>query len=178
MDNLSLYQTSPGVFYSRAPLVAVDNAIISMLKEEAAISPLKRARLCAHPDPAASQHDMVIVSHRDTYVPPHRHLEKTETMLVLEGRADAILFDEDGAITRVLPMGPQQSGRVFFYRMPERVFHSLIIYDEWLIFTESTTGPFSADASQTASWAPGTHDLVRGQEYKLKILETLRQRAG
>ncbi len=166
IKNDQLTSVAPGVFYTDAGLVAVDDSIITFLKKSALEAPLKRARLCAHPDPDAVQQDMVIVSHRDTYVPPHRHRGKTETLLVIEGRAQALLFDEHGTITKAMPMGPQESGRLFFYRMPEMQYHSLLIEDEWLVFAESTMGPFSAHSSQNASWAPAPTDRKQGAVFK------------
>lgn len=164
-----LKAVAPGVFYTDADIVAMDYSIVSRLKTEAMASPLRRARLCAHPSPDSHQQDMLIVSHRDTYVPPHRHLGKTETLLVLEGTADVLLFDASGAMTEVLPMGPQDSGRLFFCRMPEKQYHSLLIHDEWLIFLESTIGPFDPKMSENASWAPPPTAAEDGEVYKREM---------
>jgi cupin fold WbuC family metalloprotein len=160
-----LTEVAPGIFYTDRPVVAVDQGIIAFLKEAAARSPSKRARLCAHPSPDAIQQDMLIVSHRDTYVAPHRHLTKTETMLIIEGEAEAVIFGEAGAISDVLPMGPAGSGRLFFYRMPERTHHGLLINSEMLVFTESTRGPFRPEDSENAPWAPAPADSTSGQRF-------------
>ncbi len=100
-----LTEVGPGIFYSDRRIVTADKSTIEFLKETAACIPSKRARLCAHPSADADQHDMLIVSCRDTYVTPHRHLTKTETMLVIEGCAEAVTFDEVGVIADVIPMG-------------------------------------------------------------------------
>ncbi len=171
-----LIPVASGVFYTHASLVAVDDNIITLLKESASKAFLKRARLCAHPNPEAHQHDMIIVSHRDTYVPPHRHPHKTETMLILEGRALAFLFDEHGAITEVMRMGPRDSGRLFFYRMPEMRYHSLLIEDEWLVFAESTMGPFSPDSSENAPWAPAPMDRQQGAAFRRHMEQEAKNR--
>ena len=39
----------------------------------------KRIRICAHPSSKNAVHDMLIVHFRDTYVRPHKHLNKDET---------------------------------------------------------------------------------------------------
>jgi len=169
LDETKLQSVAPGVFYTKSDIVAVDQTIVTYLKTAANISLLKRARLCAHPNPNSTQHDMLIVSHKNSYIPPHRHFDKTETMIILEGRADAILFDENGQITDVLRMGSKDSGLLFFYRMPERQYHSLLIRDEWLIFIENTKGPFTVKTSQNAPWAPEPEDIEAGITFKKEM---------
>ncbi len=173
-----LHAVAPGVFYTNQELVSVDDTILTLLKKEAAASPLKRARLCAHPGSDALQQDMLIVSHKDTYVPPHRHIDKTETFLVLEGHADTILFDENGNVTDILPMGPHNSGRLFFYRMPQQQYHSLLIHDEWLIFVENTIGPFDPEMTENAPWAPLPYAIEEGKVYKREMERAMQEWAS
>src|SRR5690349_14040965 len=106
-----LTEVAPGIFYIQGSLITADETTIEFLKAAASRTPSRRARLCAHPSPDATQHDMLIVSHRDTYVAPHRHRVKSESMLVVEGLADAIIFDDEGKVTQRVPMGPASSGR-------------------------------------------------------------------
>jgi cupin fold WbuC family metalloprotein len=160
-----LAEVAPGIFYMQGSLIMADQSMIDFLKAAALRTPSRRARLCAHPSPDAPQHDMLIVSLRDTYVAPHRHFSKSESMLVIEGLAEAILFDEAGKVTQRVPMGPASSSRVFFYRMPERTFHSLSIETEMLVFVESTKGPFRAENSENAAWAPIHTDVPAGRRY-------------
>jgi cupin fold WbuC family metalloprotein len=165
-----LRQTGEGVFYTDQNLVVLDKVIVGFLKESALAASRKRARLCAHPTPDSDQHDMLIVSHRQTYVAPHRHLVKSETFLILEGFANAILFDEGGTIRECIPMGPADSGRPFFYRMPAEQFHSLAIESEFLVFLESSKGPFTPGATEYAPWAPEPNDPESGREYLRRLL--------
>lgn len=164
-------EVAPGIFYvdPALPIVSVGPAVIDQLKAVAAAMPTRRARLCAHPDAEAEQQDMLIVSHRETYVAPHRHLNKSETMLVLDGLADAYLFEPDGALAEIIPMGPLASGKRFFYRMPAGRFHGLRIDSEFLVFVESTKGPFRKSESENAAWAPPPDDRVAGMRYVAEI---------
>lgn len=174
-----LRKVAPGVFYSTVQPVTVGPAIVEFLKEVAAREPLRRARVCAHPDADASQHDMVIVSHRDTYVAPHRHRSKSETLLVVEGSAQVLLFDNSsGRPTRAFRVAPFGAGETFFYRMPEATFHSLVIESEYLVFVESTKGPFSADASEYAPWAPAPDQGESGRAYLRDVLAELDVQLG
>lgn len=167
----SLREVGPGVFYvdPALPVVSAGPAMIDYLKTVAATIPARRARLCAHPDTEAEQQDMLIVSHRETYVAPHRHLTKSETMLVLDGLADAYLFEPDGTLASVMPMGPLSSGRTFFYRMPAGRFHGLRIESEFLTFVESTKGPFRKSDSENAPWAPPPEDADAGMRFVAEV---------
>jgi cupin fold WbuC family metalloprotein len=167
-DDLS--EVADGVYYSRYPLPLVNAEVIAFLKRAAVKSPLRRARFCAHLSPDAEQHDMLIVSHRDTYVTPHRHFNKSETFVLLEGEAEIILFDANGAVEETIKMGPPASSRPFFYRMPPRQFHSLSIESELLVFLENTKGPFSLDDREHADWAPDYKDTENGKAFIASVL--------
>ena len=166
-----LREVAPGIFYVNKAdsLVSVGADIVVHLQNVAASIPIRRARLCTHPQPDSDQHDMLIVSHRDTYVAPHRHSNKSETMLVLDGLADTLLFDEDGKLESIVPMGPYASDRTFFYRMPVNHYHGLRIETEFLTFLESTKGPFRKEDSENAPWAPPPEDGAAGKFFVKEI---------
>ncbi len=169
MSSEHFIESVPGVFYSSEPVVTAGADTIAFLKAAARASLTRRARLCAHPSPAHDQHDMLIVSHRDTYVAPHRHHAKSETMLVIEGEAMAVLFGESGDAEQAVRMMPFGGTGRFFYRMPAGRFHGLMIRSEFLVFTESTKGPFLAEASEHAPWAPAPNDAEGGRQFYGKI---------
>lgn len=172
VDLSTLSEVAPGIFYTPHEFVLADDALIRFLKDKARNTPARRARLCAHPAPEADQHDMLIASHRDTYVAPHRH-PKSESFLVIEGEADLLLFEADGRLARRITMGPARSGLPMFYRMPAGRYHSLAIRSEVLVFVESTRGPFSRQDMDEAPWAPLATDADMGRAYiaALPLLE-------
>lgn len=159
------HRVSPEVFYTKSSFVSTDGQTVEMLKEAAALSPKSRARLCTHPDPTAKQQEMLIVMHRGSYVPPHRHLDKSETVTVLEGQATAILFSDTGEPIETIDLDEYRSKSAFFYRMPAGTFHSLLFRSEWFVFLETTIGPFNPDRSETASWAPPESQGDEGLSY-------------
>ena len=165
-----LTEVTSGVYYSPHALPIVDAGVVEFLKQAARTAPRRRARFCAHQSPEVEQHEMLIVSHSETYVAPHRHFHKLESFVILEGLADIILFDERGGVEKVVKMGPQSSGRPFFYFMPPRQFHSLSIDTELLVFLESTKGPFRLDDREHAVWAPDAEDTANGRAYIASIL--------
>lgn len=169
-----LRDSGNGAYYSPHALPIVGGNVIEFLKEAARSNERRRARFCAHPSADADQHDMLIVSHRDTYVTPHRHLSKSESFLVLEGLASLILFDDHGGVTKVVKLGALDSGRPFFYRMPPGCFHALSIETELLVFVESTKGPFALEDREHAGWAPHPDDSRGGKAYIDSIMRTIR----
>jgi cupin fold WbuC family metalloprotein len=160
---------SPEVVYSDGEFLAVDHAMISMLKEKALVAPRRRCRLCFHSDPDAAQHEMLIVMHNTSYVCPHRHLGKVETLSVIEGMCDVITFDPAGKVTDVVSMSSPGNGGCFFYRMPQGVFHTLIFRSQWLAFVETTIGPFDRAKSEVADWAPPESEAAAGRLYLSNI---------
>jgi cupin fold WbuC family metalloprotein len=168
-----LNEVAEGIFYSRHPMPLLNAGVIEILKNSARTNSKRRARFCAHPSPEADQHDMLIVSHRDTYVAPHRHLEKSESFAILEGTGLVLLFADEGTLLQVERMGPPASGRPFFYRMPPQQFHSLKIESELLIFLESTNGPFRIDEMENAAWAPAPNEAEAGRRYISSLLSAV-----
>lgn len=147
-------KVSPEVFYADEPVVRVDPRDIDELVSEADPMPRRRTRLCTHRSAEDRLHEMLIVHHRDAYVRPHKHLSKAESMHIIQGETDLVLFDDAGAVTEVIAMGEFSRGRTFYYRMSDAIFHSLIIRSEWLVFHEVTSGPLRREESEFASWAP------------------------
>ena len=149
---------SAEVRYATDAMVVVDAADIERLKRDAASNARQRIRLCAHHHVDDRLHEMLIVHTRDTYVRPHKHLGKSESFHVIEGDVDVVIFDDDGDVNEVLRMGPFASGRPFFYRVAEPLFHTLLIRSDVLVFHETTSGPFRRADTVFAPWAPGDGD--------------------
>lgn len=162
---LPVRRVSPEVYQSDGAFLAADGETVTMLKAGAAASPRRRCRLCFHAGPDAPQQEMLIVMHRSSYVRPHRHFGKVETLTIVEGKADALLFDEEGRVTRTIPMAPASSGRPFFYRMPEGLFHTLVFRSEWMVFLETTIGPFDPTRTEQAPWTPAETDPEAGHAW-------------
>ncbi|MET4276893.1 MULTISPECIES: WbuC family cupin fold metalloprotein [unclassified Bradyrhizobium] len=165
----SLRAQNPEVYYSDDAIVTADDATIAELKRIAAGNPRLRSRLCTHPDPLSGLHEMLIVHHREAYVRPHKHFGKPESFHLIEGTAQVVIFEGDGRIRDVLEMAPYGRGALCYYRMPEQVFHSILITSEWLVFHETTAGPFDPSRTAFADWAPDGNDVAEVQNYVTKV---------
>ena len=151
-------QVSAEVLYTAEPLSVVGAADVARFKEMAEHTPRRRLRLCTHAAPADPLHEMLIVAGRDGYIAPHRHLARPESFLVVEGGADAVFFTDDGAVARVVRMGPYGDGGAFYYRIDHAQYHTLLLRTPWLVFIEASLGPFDPSRSQFAPWAPAEGD--------------------
>jgi len=165
----SLRAENPEVYYSDAAVVTADDATIAELKRIAAANPRLRSRLCTHPDPSSGLHEMLIVHHRQAYVRPHKHLGKSESFHLIEGTARVVIFEENGAIRQVLEMAPYGRGKLCYYRMPDEVFHTILITSEWLVFHETTAGPFDPSRTVFPDWAPDGSDAAVAQSYMAQL---------
>jgi|TARA_B100000315_G_C14556383_1_gene578336 cupin fold WbuC family metalloprotein len=142
-------------------LVLIDAVDMESLKKIACRNQRKRARFCAHNDISAPVHEMFIFHRKETYVRPHKHLSKAESFHLVEGEADVLLFDEQGNLKKIINLGKYESGKCFFYRIPESCYHTQIFKQD-TIFHEVTKGPFEKNDTVFPSWAPpdDKHHLV------------------
>jgi cupin fold WbuC family metalloprotein len=168
---------SPEVRYATDPIVLVDAADVGVLKGQAGENPRRRVRLCAHHSADDPVHEMLIVHSIDTYVRPHKHLGKSESFHVVEGDVDVVVFDDDGAVREVIRMGPFASGRPFYYRIAEPLFHTLRIRSDMLVFHETTSGPFRRADTVFAPWAPEDGDTASVRRYLADLEARLISRA-
>ncbi len=151
-ENLDRFNEN--AFRSRVPFSGVDRAMLDLVQAQAKKSPLKRSRICCHQSSQDSPQEMLICLEPGTYIRPHRHFNRAESGLVLQGTADALFFDEGGQLTDAWPMGLLETGRRFFYRIQEPVFHCLVVTEGPFIFHEVSTGPHDPAESEFASWSP------------------------
>jgi cupin fold WbuC family metalloprotein len=145
---------NPEVLYPDEDIVFLNSADLQELKRLAVLNPSGRIRLCAHPSVGDRLHEMFIVHTQDCYVRPHKHIEKSESMAILEGAVDVVLFHDDGAVKQVISLGAANSGLIFYQRLPKNVYHMLIIKTEFLVFHEIISGPFLRENSIFPDWAP------------------------
>lgn len=153
-----LVEVSREVLAAGPGVLQVGRDDVDELRDRASQSDLGRARLCAHRDPGDPLHEMLIVLRRDSYIRPHRHPGKSESFHVVEGLVDVVIFEDDGAVSQVVSLGDYASGRSFYYRLSDPLFHTLIIRSEEVVIHEITNGPFRREDTVFAPWAPGDDD--------------------
>jgi cupin fold WbuC family metalloprotein len=156
---------SEEVLYPNDQIVAVSASDITDLKRKQEDTARKRIRLCAHQQIEDLLHEMLIVHTRDTYVRPHRHVGKSESYHVIEGCFDLVTFDEAGNVMQVFEMGPLSSELNFFCRLPDSLYHGLLIHSPVVVFHEATSGPFLRKQTEFAPWSPLETEVDAGNEF-------------
>lgn len=158
------------VLYAADSIVQLDRSDIADLIKRSERNPRFRIRICTHRSVEDNVHEMFIVHARGAYVPPHKHLAKSESFHVIEGLVNVILFDEVGELSEVIPMGDYQSGKKFYYRLSDPCYHTLLINSDYLVFHETTKGPFSRVDTVIAPWAPDPDDSSAVEAFQDKLL--------
>ena len=152
------------VFRNIGPIVEVDDATIEMLLDAAAAEPKRRARLNLHNSDDDLIHEMIIAFRGDSLNMPHRHVGKCESMHVIRGRVDVVLFDEDGKEKRRVRLyggdWARGIGPVAF-RMAAPIWHTVIPVDDKVVVHETTNGPFIVGQNmEIPPWAPQESELA------------------
>ncbi len=151
-------QESAEVLYSSFPDVCLSQQEVTDLCDKAKHTPRDRLRFCLHTEIENPLHEMVIVHPYRAYVPPHKHHGQSESIIILEGVLDLIIFNDVGMVKHVVPMGSIESGRIFHHRLGVPQFHSMLIHSKQVVFTEIKTGPYEPEKTEMAVWAPIAND--------------------
>jgi len=157
------------VLFATDETVKIKHKDIESLKKQSESNERKRIRLCAHKRLEDDVHEMFIVHAKDTYVRPHKHLEKSESFHVIEGLVDVVIFDEKGNIAEIIPMGDYSSGYSFYYRIEKASYHTIVIKSDFLVFHETTKGPFEKKNTIFAPWSPEEADAIGVKQFVDRI---------
>jgi cupin fold WbuC family metalloprotein len=149
-----LFQLNDEVEINQGDMVLLDKTWIKRIKELAQENSSGKYRTCIHKSEKENVHEMLIVHSSDTYVRPHKHRINGESLQFIEGEGTVIIFNDDGSLKQVFKVGDPSSDNTFYYRMGKDLFHMLIIESEFLVFKETTKGPFIRENTIYPNWAP------------------------
>src|SRR5258708_33619942 len=90
----------------------IDRNLFEQVAQRAAETTRRRLNHNFHSGPSDNPHRFLNVLLRGTYIRPHRHLDppKSETFVVLEGRAVVLIFNDDGSVARRYNLGQETLG--------------------------------------------------------------------
>lgn len=171
---MNIKEINHEVFYIKEDIIDISNKDIVFLKTKAANNKRARARLCTHPSIESSLHEMLIVMAKKTYVRPHKHLGKGESFHIIEGNLKVVIFDEEGNVWRVINMGDYHSKDKFYYKLSADYFHTVIPLSNFVIFHETTNGPFKREDTIYPEWAPLEDEDKAKKAYLNKLMTQLR----
>lgn len=167
-------KVSEEVYHSTQSLLGIQKGDIQELIEIAKETKRQRARICSHLNGNELLQEMFIVHPKGAYVRPHKHIEKPESMMILEGEVDFVTFNDNGEIENIMSMGAYHTGKIFYDSMRSSTYHTLMIRSEWLVFLEITKGPFRKEDTIFAPWSPEENDTEKVREFMNKIEQRLK----
>ena len=142
------------IIYNSNEVLELSKNDLSVLRELAENSALRRSRICMHLSENDPVQEMVIGLCRDSYIRPHRHIGKSESYHIIEGELTVILFNESGQVTKRIEMSATDAHLNLIYRLSKEAWHMVIPQTEYVVFHEITNGPFKQSDTEYASWAP------------------------
>lgn len=146
------------IFFDQQEIIEINQVQIEDLKNRATQSPRRRARLCLHHSHTDLVQEMVIAFCQDSYVPPHRHQNKTESFHIIEGELQVVFFDNDGSVTSRVYMARDSENNTFLYRLGKNIWHTVVPFTDFVVIHEISTGPFVEGTDEFAPWAPDASD--------------------
>jgi len=142
------------ISYIQGGYLALNNDHIQELIARAKEAHRSRARICCHESVDSLVHEMFIAHQFGDYIRPHKHRGKSESLLVVYGKIDYLMFSDDGELEACHPLGDAQSGLPFYLNLRTEKFHTIMIRSDWAVFFEVTQGPLKEGASIAAQWSP------------------------
>ena len=104
-----------------------------------------------------------------TYLPPHRHSDKTETYLVLRGSLWVFFFDAAGSITEKVLLNPLEGK--YGVEIPSGTWHGLVVVESGTVIFEMKKGPYQPlPPEDLASWAPAPSDEEGAEAFMKRLL--------
>ena len=168
-------RTSEEVYHATDAMIKIENEDIEFLIKAASTTKRQRIRYCSHHNVEELVHEMFIIHPCNAYVRPHRHIKHIESILIIKGDVDYLIFNKDGSLHSILPMGDCSSGKPFYNSLRESEYHSLLIYSDWLVFLEITQGPLIPEDVQFANWSPLESNKIKVDEYMKNIKNEIKE---
>ena len=113
----------------------------------------KKFRFCAHSSLTNPVHEMFIVHKKKHKIPIHKHINKAESLLILQGKVKFIIYSNKGEVKRTIRLGSINSRHPFYYKIPPSTYHNLIVESKKVVFLEVIQGPFQRNKTIFAKWA-------------------------
>lgn len=144
----------------------ITKGFIEALKQKALQNPLKKYRYCLHQNPTSTLHEMVIVTTKYDMKYPDKHMETTESNIILEGKLLVVFFRENGEIQKTFVLDPDN---IFYYRCERNQYHMTIPLTDVAVYVEIKEGPFTGNSNVYPAWAPDKNDINRMKEFNEKV---------
>lgn len=133
----------------------ISQAALDDLSNQAKQSARLRKNYNFHQNDSDMSHRLLNAMEPDSYIQPHRHLDKNkdETLIILRGKMGLIVFDDQGRIEKTVLLEP--NGETVLVNIPHGTYHSWVSLEANSVFFEAKAGPYlPLTGEEKASWAP------------------------
>lgn len=134
-------------------LKLLDNDLFDEIETEASVSPRHRMNYDLRTqatDEDSSWHDtsqrMLNVMMKDTIIPVHRHSETTETVIVLRGSGDEVLYDANG--NEVERVSLHYGSSCAAVQVPRNVYHTFIPLEDGTVIFEAKDRAYNPEGTE------------------------------
>ena len=132
--------------------IYIDRKKLEELKILAQKDPNKRARICLHKDDGEMIQEMIIAFCKDSYIRPHRHIDKSESYHIIEGRIEIIFYNDNGIEIDKVVLSDKIDEHPFLFRISNSAWHTVVPKSDFVIIHEVTKGPFNKNSSEFPDW--------------------------
>jgi len=116
----------------------LDKSLINIMKK-ISIKYKIDLRLNLHSSPRDNHHDMIILQRKNYKCAVHKHLSNGETIHIIEGSLDVILYDKKKKMISKISLSKNKK---IIYRIPIKCYHKIEITSPYAIYHENKKGPF------------------------------------
>jgi cupin fold WbuC family metalloprotein len=136
-------------------ITLIDVTLLNSLTAQARANGRLRQHLNFHASYEEPSQRLLNAMEPDSYIRPHRHLSdpKPEAFVSIRGRMALLIFDDAGALERVVCFGPGEN--VVGAEVPPGIWHTVVSLETGSVFYETKPGPFNPISKKDmAPWAP------------------------
>jgi cupin fold WbuC family metalloprotein len=143
-------------------LVRVSARELADVRHRAETAARGGAKMLLHGNDTENVQHMVQCYRLDSYMAPHRQLNCKKSYQIVEGELSVPFFSNEGNLEEMVEMGDHQSGKVFLLHFPADRWHTVLPRSNLVIYVEVIPGPYRAENTQLAPWAPPNEDVAGG----------------
>jgi cupin fold WbuC family metalloprotein len=157
------------IFLGGQPMNRIDKGSLHQIKGLALQSPRRSARYCLHAGHDDPVQQMVIAIQPGACTMPHRQPGRRKSYMVVDGELLVLFFSEDGTPNRTIEIAAPPSDSPCLLSFLSDVYHTTLCLGRPVVYVETIDGPFRAERTQWAAWAPRLDDEPALRRYVAKL---------
>lgn len=129
----------------------LDNIVFDSVQEKAVASPRRRMHYdlrtqAEEPEWQDTSQRMLNVMMKDTVIPIHRHSETSETVIVLRGSGDEVIYNEKGEETERVTL--RNGSDCAAVQVPRNAYHTFIPHEDGTVIFEAKDRAYDPEKTE------------------------------